>query len=359
MPSVGFKVMFVCVALWQTTVVRAMAKSMPHTMDNAVILMYHHVSESTPAVTSVSPQRFKQHMLYLTQQHQVLPLETIVSTLKKGESLPDKAVGITFDDGYNNIFENAHPILYKLHLPYTVFINPALIGTQAYQLTWQQVKLMAQQGATFANHGNVHQHMLARQAHESHGAWLTRIMADIDEAEKELKQHLGYSLRYLAYPYGEFDRPLKTRINKEGYTGFGQHSGAVASYSDFGALPRYPAAGIYANLESLKVKLDSLAMPVKDISPDDPKRPFNTKNLALSFTINDQDLNLQQVACFQNSQKLAIIRRQTGVRVNIPQPFPVGRSRVNCTAPSMQYTGRFYWFSQPWFVADKEGHWLD
>lgn len=355
MLSVPFKVAIVCVVLCQSMCVRAMAK----TMDNAVILMYHHVSENTPPVTSVSPQTFKQHMLYLTEQHQVLPLETIVSTLKKGESLPDKSVAITFDDGYNNIFENAHPILYKHHLPYTVFINPSLIGTQDYQLTWQQVKLMAQQGATFANHGDTHQHMLARRPDESQRAWLTRVMMDIDDAEKEIKQQLGYSLRYVAYPYGEFDRALKTRLTNEGYTGFGQHSGAIASYSDFGALPRYPAAGIYANLESLKVKLNSLAMPVNDISPDDPKLSFNSLNVALSFTINDEDLNLPLLACFQNSQKLTIIRRKIAFRLEIPQPIPVGRSRVNCTAPSVKYDGRFYWFSQPWFVADKDGQWLD
>jgi peptidoglycan/xylan/chitin deacetylase (PgdA/CDA1 family) len=321
--------------------------------------MYHHVSKNTPPVTSVSPQTFAQHMLYLAQHHQVLPLETIVSKLKKGEPLPDKAVAITFDDGYNNILKNAHPILLKHNLPYTIFINPSLIGVQAHQLNWQQVKLMAQQGATFANHGNVHQHMLARRPHESKTTWLGRIMEDINEAEKELKRQLGNSLRFVAYPYGEFDMALKTRLTKEGYTGFAQHSGAVASYSDFGALPRYPAAGIYSNLESLKVKLNSLAMPVKDTSPDDPKLSFNTKNLALTFTINDKDLKLNKLACFHNSQQLDIIRRQGWVRIDIPKPISPGRSRVNCTAPSVGYNGRYYWFSQPWFVPTKEGQWLD
>jgi peptidoglycan/xylan/chitin deacetylase (PgdA/CDA1 family) len=355
MPNVGIKVIVLCAALWQTTIVRALAPE----MDNAVILLYHHVSESTPPVTSVSPKTFAHHVQYFAQYHQVLPLETVVSKLKKGESLPDKAVALTFDDGYKNIFENAHPILYKHNLPYTVFINPSLIGVEAYQLTWQQVKLMAQQGATFANHGNEHQHLLARRTLESKQAWLARVMGDIEAAEKKLKRQLGYSLRYMAYPYGEFDRALKVHLSKKGYTGFAQHSGAVASYSDFGALPRYPAAGVYSDLESLKVKLSSLAMPVKDVFPDDPKLSSSSKNLALTFTINSDDLKLQQLACFQNSQKLAIIRRNIWLRVDIPAPIPVGRSRINCTAPSVQYEGRYYWFSQPWFVTNKDGQWLD
>lgn len=363
MHSVSFKIIIACVALWQSTIVWATPPDRPQTMapamNNAVILMYHHVSENTPPVTTVSPQTFAQHMLYLIQHHQVLPLETIVNSLKRGEPLPDKAVALTFDDGYKNIFQNAHPILYKYNLPYTVFINPSLIGEESDQLNWQQVKLMAQQGASFANHGNVHQHMLARLANESVQTWLARVMEDINGAEKELKQQLGYSLRYMAYPYGEFDLALKTRLRKEGYTGFAQHSGAIASYSDFGALPRYPAAGIYSNLESLKVKLNSLAMPVKDIFPDDPKLNFSTQNLALSFTINDEDLKLKQLACFQNGEELAIIQQKIWVRVDIPEPIPVGRTRINCTAPSAKYSGRYYWFSQPWFVADKDGQWLD
>src|SRR5690606_39813349 len=34
----------------------------------AVVLQYHHVSESTPASTSITPALFKQHMDYLAEQ---------------------------------------------------------------------------------------------------------------------------------------------------------------------------------------------------------------------------------------------------------------------------------------------------
>jgi peptidoglycan/xylan/chitin deacetylase (PgdA/CDA1 family) len=355
MPSVYFKLIIVCLTLWQICKVQARSQG----MDNGVILMYHHVSEKTPGVTTVSPKLFAQHMQYVSEHHRVLPLQTLVSALQEAQGLPDKALALTFDDGYENIFKNAHPILYQYNLPYTVFINPSLIGVQANQLNWQQVKLMAQQGATFANHGNTHKHMLARDEHESEHAWLERVMADIELAEQQIERQLGYSLRYIAYPYGEFELRLKNHLSARGYTGFAQHSGAVASHSDFSALPRYPAAGIYAKLETLKVKLNSLAMPVSNIFPDEPKLPFNAKNVGLSFTVKDDDLVLQQVACFGHNQALPIIRQDNRLTVDLPWPIPPGRSRVNCTAPSVQYPGRYYWFSQAWFVADKNGKWLD
>jgi peptidoglycan/xylan/chitin deacetylase (PgdA/CDA1 family) len=327
--------------------------------DNAVILMYHHVSESTPTITSVTPDTFKQHMSYLAEHHQVLPLETVIRKLRKKESLGDKVVVITFDDGYVNIHNNAHPILRQHKFPYTVFINPSLISQQASQLSWQQIKEMSRQGVTFANHGNDHQHMLQRGIGESEKVWLSKIMNSIDHAEQELQEQLGYSLRYLAYPYGEFDFALKTQLTKQGYVGFSQHSGAIASYSDFGALPRYPVAGIYSDLDSLKVKLNSLAMPIHKLEPYDPKLAFNTSDPSLSFAVEEPDFELQKLACFYKGKSLAVIRRGDSIHINFPGVIPPGRSRVNCTAPSIKHQGRFYWYSHPWFVAGKNGQWLE
>ena len=177
--------------------------------DNAVILVYHHISHTTPKVTSVSPDIFRQHMQYLADNHQVLSLEQVITSLQNQQSLPDKTVVITFDDGYDNIYNNAHPIIKEFSFPYTVFITPPLIGTVNYQLDWQQVKIMAQEGASFANHGSQHSHLLTKKADETEKNWLDRTMLKIERAETMLKNKLGYSLKYFAYPYGEFDLILK------------------------------------------------------------------------------------------------------------------------------------------------------
>lgn len=327
--------------------------------DNAVILLYHHVSSTTPKVTSVSPDTFRQHMQYLSEHHNVLPLKQVIEALQNKQPLPDKTVVITFDDGYDNIYDNAHPILKEFAFPYTIFVNPPLIGKVNYQLTWQQVKIMAAENVSFANHGKQHNHMLSKDAEESQQDWLNRTMQDIEDAEEMLQKNIGYSLKYFAYPYGEFDTQFKTQLSAQGYAGFAQHSGAIASYSDFSALPRYPAAGVYSNIQTLKVKLDSLAMPVADVSLKNPKieLPFYEQNIRLN--VNTSDLRPQQINCFQNGQVLnkSIEKNTISVLVNpITQP---GRHRVNCTAPSINEKGRFYWFSQPFFAPTAEGKWLD
>lgn len=327
--------------------------------DNAVILLYHHVSHSTPKVTSVSPDTFREHMQYLAEHHQVLPLKEVIETLQNKQPLPDKVVVITFDDGYKNIYDNAHPILKEFSFPYTIFINPPLIGIVGYQLDWHQIKIMANEGASFANHGSQHSHMLTKNKSESEKSWLRRSLLEIETAETILKNNLGYSLKYFAYPYGEFDLKLKNRLRANGYIGFAQHSGAIASYSDFSALPRYPSAGIYSNIQSLKVKLNSLAMPVDSVSPYDPKVELYSDSESLSFNVKTDDLLPQQINCFQNGQNLNKSLKGNTVSVDIIPITKPGRHRVNCTAPSISKTNRYYWFSQPFFMPTIEGKWLD
>ncbi len=327
--------------------------------NNAVVLLYHHVSESTPAVTSVSPDTFRQHMQYLAKHHNVLPLQEVIEKLKSNQALPEKTVVITFDDGYNNLYHQAHPILKEFGFTYTIFINPSIIGQASYQLTWQQIKQMNNEGATFANHADQHEHLLKRLPNESDQHWLLRVSNNIQTAEQSIQQQLGYSLKYIAYPYGEFDSLLQQKISQLGYIGFGQHSGAIASHSDFTALPRFPAAGIYSKLESLKVKLNSLAMPVSKVTPADPKAELANPPQQISFEVHSSDINTGQINCFQSGQSLPVKIKGPKITVQLAPIKRAGRQRVNCTTPSNQDSRRYYWYSQPIFIPSAQGDWLD
>lgn len=338
----------------------ALAKAASEGVDNGVILMYHHVSDNTPGATSVSPQQFREHMQLLKDGgYQIVPLNEMVEHLRNGQALPNKAVAITFDDGYENIYLNAHPILQEYAFPYTVFISPAAIEQQANQLSWQQIKQMQAGGALFANHSNAHLHLLQRQPAESESQWLARIIADVQQAEGELQRQLGYSLKYIAYPYGEFDLTLKRALASLGYVGFGQHSGAIASYSDFAALPRFPAAGIYANPKTLTTKLNSLAMPVPKVSAHQPLLADGQIPPPIQLEISGQDIHASQIACYFQGRNIRQTEPERRLTMRIQQALPTGRSRVNCTAPSIQYKGRYYWLSLPWVVPDAAGNFID
>lgn len=325
---------------------------------NFVMLQYHHVATDTPPVTSISPSDFASHMQHLAANHSVISLDEALSSIKNNTPLPDKSVVITFDDGYINILENAHPILKEYNFPYTIFINPAIIGNTPSQLSWEQVKSM-QPLATFANHTLDHIHLLTRNENETESKWLKRVMKDINQAEELITEQLGYSKKWLAYPYGEFNNTLKKQLEKEGYVGFAQQSGAVSTYSDFGALPRFPAAGIYANLNSLKTKLNSLAMPVEVISPLDTEFEPGNSISSIELRVLTDDVQMSNFACYFKGKPVKVTKTDRNIEAQIDHTLMPGRARVNCTAPSNRLRGRFYWHSVPMFTPTKTGEFLD
>nr|WP_269468731.1 polysaccharide deacetylase family protein [Alteromonas sp. ASW11-130] len=288
-----------------------------------------------------------------------MALPDAIEKLKAKEKLPDKSVVITFDDGYANIFDNAHPILKRYNFPYTIFINPDVIDAQRNQLDWEQIHTMQEEGATFANHTLDHVHLLNRNNGEDNALWLERVWRNIEQAEAVIEEKTGESLKYLAYPFGEYNKALAKRLADEGYVGLAQYSGAISSNSDFTALPRFPAAGNYAKLATLKTKLNSLAMPVSSSSISDPEIQGGQLDDTVMVTIRGEDVTLNQLNCFYQGQKIAHQVNKQTFEYQLDSPLPVGRSRVNCTAPSKQFKGRYYWYSQPFFVANDKGRYPD
>ncbi|GAA6183905.1 polysaccharide deacetylase family protein [Aliiglaciecola sp. NS0011-25] len=334
----------------------AFSKAVNATPSHGVVLLYHHVSTDTPASTSISPEKFSEHMAYLQKNHNVIALQTLIESIQNDLPLPENAVAITFDDGYQNIADNAHPILLKYGFPYTIFISPDLIGKQNHQLDWPQIAKMSKQGVSFANHTRIHKHLLIDNQQPD---WLDKTIENIEQAEQSIKHHAGFDLKYVAYPYGEYNQALSQALVKKGFIGFGQQSGAISKNSDFGALPRFPAAGIYANLETLKVKMNSLDMPIISKSRAEPQLSLSERTPSQTIKVKLDDMHTSQLSCYFGGQPIDVKWQDNSFTYAIEKPLPKGRSRVNCTAPSITYSGKYYWFSQPWFVPDENGNWLD
>jgi len=331
----------------------------PGALHAAVVLQYHHISDSTPAATSTSPQRFMSHLDYLARNRfRVLPLPELVAKLRRGDSLPDKAVAITFDDGYRSLYETAFPLLKARNWPFTVFINtlPHDQGLSHF-LSWSQLRLMAGQGATIANHTHSHPHLLRRLPGESDSQWRQRIQGEITTAENRIREQLGVSHRLLAYPYGEYDPMLLSLLEEMDFAAFGQHSGPLASHSHLQALPRFPFGGRYGDDDDFALKVQSLPFPLAQ-RPSLLDTVLSGKRLQPLLRLQlAQSLPAERVHCFATGQgEIAVVRRSTWIEVRAPAPVPVGRSRYNCTAASSE-PGRFYWYSQLWMRKQDDGSW--
>ncbi|HHX81948.1 MAG TPA: polysaccharide deacetylase family protein [Pseudomonadaceae bacterium] len=317
----------------------------------AVILQYHHVSTQTPPSTSLSLEDFSTHMHYLKDNgFTVLPLEDVVHALRDGTSLPDRSAVITFDDAYVSVYEAALPLLRELGFPFTVFIPAGLISSNdRLYATWDQLRTMAEAGATLANHTMTHPYMLERLSGEDEAAWLERLRKEIVDAEAVIEAETGQSHRLLAYPYGEYDPAIQRLTEELGFIGIGQHSGPISAASDFTALPRFPFSGIYVSMNTLPTKVNSLAFNVQVVEPLSAVTTLASPSASLDF---DGDYRLDALNCFNNNEPMQLTRLDAAEQTFLIETTVRNESRrfrYNCTAPGPD--GRFYWYSVPWVNA--------
>lgn len=334
----------------------ALAQENPELNSHLVVLQYHHVADDTPAVTSIKPDDFIEHLNYLADnQFNVVDLPEALQKIRAGESLADKSVAITFDDGYANLLDVALPELEKRGWPATIFVNPGLLKKHAsHYMSWQQLKTWQNKKMTIANHGWQHDYWVRQPDNMTSSEWQKQVKDSILSTEKAIEAQLGSSPRLVAFPYGEYDNWLTDWLKDNELIGFGQQSGVIAPYSDFTALPRFPASGNYTNLKTLKVKLNSKALPVNYNKLPSPLLASESNPPSVSLHWLNSVPNRQQLACYVTSQPKAKIVEQDKVsQVTAQQSLNKGRSRYNCTLPIADGSGRFYWFSQAWLVNPK------
>ncbi|MDZ7825940.1 MAG: polysaccharide deacetylase family protein [Gammaproteobacteria bacterium] len=331
--------------------------------DSAVILQYHFVAEDTPAVTSVSPERFRAHLEHLAEHDfNILPLPELIERLRAGEELPPRAAAITFDDGYISVYENAFPMLRERGWPFTVFVNSAAHDAPGRSFaSWDQLREMQEHGATIANHSVNHAYLARASAleEESEADFRARMEREIDAAEARIEEKLGVSHKLFAYPFGEYDDRIRAWIAEHGYVGIGQHSGAVWAGSDFSALPRFPFSGDYSEMESFSEKIRMAPLPVLDPEQlPDQTLATSEPRPELSMRVATQGIREREIACYATAQgrmETTIEPLDDGsVRVGTRAAEPVhpGRSRYNCTAPRSE--GGWTWFSHPWLRVMRE-----
>src|SRR6186997_1628653 len=86
----------------------------------AIILMYHSISEPDidPWELTVSPSNFEQQLQVLQNSFKISSVTDIALSLRKG-GVKNRAVALTFDDGYRDNFQIALPLLEKYNIPAT------------------------------------------------------------------------------------------------------------------------------------------------------------------------------------------------------------------------------------------------
>src|SRR5829696_8506777 len=116
-----------------------------------LVLIYHRISDlpSDPRSLSVTPHYFAKHLEILRQYARPMRLQQMSQALIDG-NLPDRAVVVTFDDGYADNLYNAKPALERYNVPATFFLTTGYIGHKR-EFWWDELDRLLLQPAKLPN----------------------------------------------------------------------------------------------------------------------------------------------------------------------------------------------------------------
>lgn len=182
------------------------------------ILTYHSLDDSR-SVLSMPPELFRLQMQFLKDAgFAVVSLLELAETMGDGAALPEKAVVLTFDDGYENFYTNAFPILCQLGFEATVFVVADYVGrksdwpgqpkwVQADRLmSWQQLSEISRCGIAIGSHTLTHPVLSGLD-----GAVLWQ---EVYASRAKLEDRLGSRVQTFAYPYGICSPAAKDAVSR-------------------------------------------------------------------------------------------------------------------------------------------------
>jgi peptidoglycan/xylan/chitin deacetylase (PgdA/CDA1 family) len=175
------------------------------------ILLYHDIPiHSTPNERySVAAARFDEQMKLLRDYgYSTITIQQLVNHIKKGHVLPARPIVISFDDGYQNIFDNAFPIMERYGFTGTVYIVANRLRSDGF-LDQGQLKEMVASGWEVGSHGMTHTELT-----QNHDLVRTEIL----QSRLDLNGALGIEVFSFAYPFGLSDWYITSKVFDYGYS---------------------------------------------------------------------------------------------------------------------------------------------
>ena len=208
------------------------------------ILMYHYVSAPPAGADiyrrdlSVTPALFESHLRYLTDAgYHAIALDDLLYALAQGRELPAKPVILTFDDGYEDNYTNAFPLLQKYNMVGHFFIISDFVNRERPgYMTWPQIEEMAAAGQRFGSHSRDHPSLKGQS--DDYLVWQAL------GGKEALEEHLGQHPRWISYPAGQYDDRTIAVYESAGYWGgLTTQQGATHTLDDIFELKRVRVRG--------------------------------------------------------------------------------------------------------------------
>ncbi len=206
------------------------------------ILTYHSIDESG-SVISTSPDTFRKQMQFLAgADFNIVSLKTLGESLLENAALPPKTIVLTFDDGFQNFYTSAFPVLNEYNFPATVFLITDYCGKfndwagnlltlePSKLMDWDEIKELSKNNIEFAAHSRTHPDLTKLNTDKA--------AREIVESKLVIEERLGVEVTDFAYPYGNYNLPVKQLTEKHFRTACSTRLGKVQAGDDLFSLKR-------------------------------------------------------------------------------------------------------------------------
>jgi len=186
------------------------------------IIQYQNVSKNPDTYRLwLSTDSFQKQIEYMTGNNfQLLTMDDAILYMKRKKRVDNgRPISITFDNGYQEFYENVFPIITQKQYPATILISPSKVGrsttmgtTKVDYMSWGTLKELRRNGIIIG-------------AYED-AAWnINDIPGDvvrehIVEYKKIIEDRLGEEVRYFGVKEGVPGPAIRDLLVTEGYDAF-------------------------------------------------------------------------------------------------------------------------------------------
>jgi peptidoglycan/xylan/chitin deacetylase (PgdA/CDA1 family) len=185
------------------------------------ILSYHSIDDyGTPL--SVSPGRFAEQMRVLVGEGcNMYTMSEVGEHLASGKKFAPRALAITFDDGFANLYTEALPVLQRYGLKATVYVITGMVGKTTEWadgstrlpslpiLNWEQICALQAAGVEIGAHSITHGFMTQYSDKQ--------LGDELREPKIEIEKRVGQPVGAFAYPQGDYDGRVVRAVRQAGY----------------------------------------------------------------------------------------------------------------------------------------------
>lgn len=186
------------------------------------VLMYHHIGDppenasKTRLGLTVSAQNFAEQIKWLKDNgFSSVTLSQIYDYLSgKPVKWPQKPIAITIDDGYQDAFDNAIPVLkqYGFTAAFGIITQyPSQKQGDNFYASWPLIAKAKEEGMEIICH--TQNHFYGKDPKYS----ADYIFENLSGCQEDIKSHLGETEPFLIYPYGAYTPMYIEQAKKAGF----------------------------------------------------------------------------------------------------------------------------------------------